>query len=146
MNSVSAHNTLRSLNSSAQVKLLGSIQTPSVPSLITTSNSQKLRNGTPFHQLPLQIYMPPLCPKFPSGCRLSHEIITVGDSPVTKNPPPLLPTPSTDLTGVQSHAPHRSLLLFLTHKQNSQYSYYCCISHHFLASNQSMLIHWAYNY
>ena len=103
MNSASAHNALRSLNSSAQVKLLGSMQTPPVPSLITTSNSsQKLSNGTPFHQLSSS-NMPPLRPKLPSGSRSSHEIITIGDSPVTKNPPPLLPTPSTGLTGVQSH-------------------------------------------
>ena len=145
MNSASAHNALRSLNSSAQVKLLGSMQTPPVPSLITTSNSsQKLSNGTPFHQLSSS-NMPPLRPKLPSGSRSSHEIITIGDSPVTNNPPPLLPTPSTGLTGLPSHAPHRSLLLVLTHKQNSQYSYYCCVSHHFPASNQSMIIHWAYN-
>ena len=43
--------TLSSLNSSAQVKLLGLMQTPPVPNLITTSNSQKLSNGTPFHEL-----------------------------------------------------------------------------------------------
>ena len=102
MNSASAHNALRSLNSSAQVKLLGSMQTPPVPSLITTSNSsQKLSNGTPFHQLSSS-NMPPLRPKLPSGSRLSHEIITIGDSPVTKNPPPLLPTPSTGLTGLHA--------------------------------------------
>ena len=100
MNSASAHNALRSLNSSAQVKLLGSMQTPPVPSLITTSNSsQKLSNGTPFHQLSSS-NMPPLRPKLPSGSRSSQEIITIGDSPVTKNPPPLLPTPSTGLTGL----------------------------------------------
>ena len=34
------------------------------------------------------------------------EIITIGDSPVTKNPPPLIPPPSTGLTGVQSFAPY----------------------------------------
>ena len=27
----------------------------------------------------------------------------IGDSPITKNPPPLLPTPSTHLTGLPSH-------------------------------------------
>ena len=103
ISSASAHNALRSLNSSAQVKLLGSMQTPPVPSLITTSNSsQKLSNGTPFHQLSSS-NMPPLRPKLPSGSRSSHEIITIGDSPVTKNPPPLLPTPSTGLTGLPSH-------------------------------------------
>ena len=134
---------LRSLNSSAQVKLLGSM-TPSVTSLITTSNSsQKLSNGTHFHQLSSS-NMPPLLPKHPSGSRLSHEIITIGDSPVTKNPPP---TPSTGLTGVQSLAPHRSLLLVITHEQNSQYSYIILLlcQPTFLASNQSMIIHWAYN-
>ena len=90
------------MNSNAQVKLLGSIQTPPVSSLITTSNaSQKLSNGTPFHQISTS-NMPPLHPKLPSGNRSSHEIITIGDSPVTKNPPPLLPTPSTGLTGLQS--------------------------------------------
>ena len=100
ISSASAHNALRSMNSTAQVKLLGSMQTPPVPSLITTSNSsQKLSNGTPFHPS----NMPPLRPKLPSGSRPSHEIITIGDSPVTKNPPPLLPTPSTGLTGLQSH-------------------------------------------
>ena len=103
ISSASAHNALRSLNSSAQVKLLGSMQTPPVPSLITTSNSsQKLSNGTPFHQFSSS-NMPPLRPKLPSGSRSSHEIITIGDSPVTKNPPPLLPTPSTGLTGLPSH-------------------------------------------
>ena len=103
ISSASAHNALRSMNSNAQVKLLGSMQTPPVPSLITTSNSsQRLSNGTPFHQLSTS-NMPPLRPKLPSGSRSSHEIITIGDSPVTKNPPPLLPTPSTGLTGLQSH-------------------------------------------
>ena len=137
MSSASAHNALRSLNSSAQVKLLGSMQTPPVPSLITTSNSsQKLSNGTPFHQLSSS-NMPPLRPKLPSGSLSSHEIITIGDSPVTKNPPPLLPTPSTGLTGLPSHAPRRSLPLVLTHKQNSHYSYYCCVSHHFIAINDN---------
>ena len=103
ISSASAHNALRSMNSNAQVKLLGSMQTPPVPSLITTSNSsQKLINGTPFHQFSTS-NMPPLRPKLPSGNRSSHEIITIGDSPVTKNPPPLLPTPSTGLTGLQSH-------------------------------------------
>ena len=67
ISSASAHNALRSLNSSAQVKLLGSMQTPPVPSLITTSNSsQKLSNGTPFHQLSSS-NMPPLRPRLPSG-------------------------------------------------------------------------------
>ena len=101
INSASAHNALRSMNSNAQVKLLGSMQTPSVPSLITTcKSSQKLSNGTPFHQLSTS-NMPPLCPKLPSaGNRSSHEIITTGDSSITKNPPPLLPTPS---IGYYSH-------------------------------------------
>lgn len=101
--SASAHNALRSMNSNAQVKLLGSMQTPPVPSLITTSTStQKLSNGALLQQLSTS-NMPPLRPKLPSGIRPSHEIITIGDSPVTKNPPPLLPTPSTGLTGLQSH-------------------------------------------
>ena len=39
ISSASAHNTLRSMNSNAQVNLLGSMQAPPVPSLITTSNS-----------------------------------------------------------------------------------------------------------
>ena len=89
------------------------MQTPPVPSLITTSNSsQKLSNGTPFHQLSSS-NMPPLRPKLPSGSRSSHEIITIGDSPVTRNPPPLLPTPSIVTCSI-------SLLLALTHKQNSR--------------------------
>ena len=107
----------RFLNSSAQIKLLDSMQTPPVPSLITTSNSllsQKLSNGTPFHQLSSS-NMPPLCPKLPSGSRSSHEIVTIADSPVTKNPPPLLPALSIGLTGVQSFC-SLSLLLALTHK------------------------------
>lgn len=100
INSASAHNALRSMNSTAQVKLLGSLQTPPIPSLITTSNSgQKLSNGS------LQLSstnMPLLRPKLPSGNRPSHEIITISDSPVTKNPPPLLPTPTTSITGSNS--------------------------------------------
>ena len=101
ISSASAHNALRSMNSSAQIKLLSSMQTPPVPSLITASNSsQKLSNGTPIHQLSTS-NMPPLRPKLPSSNRSSHEIITIGDSPVTKNPPPLLPTPSTGLTGLR---------------------------------------------
>ena len=91
------------MNSNAQVKLLGSMHTPPVPSLITTSNcSQKLSNWALLHQLSTS-NMPPLRPKLPSGNRSSHEIITIGDSPITKNPPPLLSTPSTGLTGFQSH-------------------------------------------
>ena len=109
MNSASAHNSLRSLNSSAQVKLLDSMQTPPIPSLTSNSSQKLMSNGTPFHQLSSS-NMHPLCPKLPSGSRSSHEIITIGDSPVTKNPPPLLPTPS---TGVQSHASHHNLLLVL---------------------------------
>lgn len=101
INSASAHNALRSMNSGAQAKLLGSLQTPPIPSLITTSNSgQKLSNGS-LLQLSTAS-MPPLRPKLPSGNRPSHEIITIGDSPVTKNPPPLLPTPTTSLTGLNS--------------------------------------------
>ena len=103
ISSASAHNTLRSMNSNAQDKLLGSMQTPPVPSLITTSNSsQKLSNGALLHQLSTS-NMPPLRPKLPSGNRSSHKIVTIGDSPITKNPPPLLSTPSTGLTGFQSH-------------------------------------------
>ena len=103
INSASAHNALRSMTSTAQVKLLSSMQTPPVPSLITTSNSsQKLSNGGLVHQLSTS-NMPPLRPKLPSGARPSHEIITIGDSPITKNPPPLLPTPSTTLSGLNSH-------------------------------------------
>ena len=105
ISSVSAHNALRSMNSNARVKLLGSMQTPPVPSLITTSNSsQKLSNGALLHLLSTS-NMPPLRPKLPSCNRSSHEIITIGDSPmtITKNPPPLLSTPSTGLTGFQSH-------------------------------------------
>ena len=103
ISSASAHSALRSMNSSAQVKLLSSMQTPPVPSLITTSNSgQKLSNGAILQQLSTS-NMPPLRPKLPSGIRPSHEIITIGDSPVTKNPPPLLPTPSASLTGSNSH-------------------------------------------
>ena len=100
----SAQNALRSMNSGAQAKLLSSMHTPPVPSLITTSStSLKLSNGTPFHQLSTS-NMPPLRPKLPSGIRPSHEIITIGDSPIAKNPPPpLLPTPSTGLTGLQPH-------------------------------------------
>ena len=87
---------LQSMNYSAQVKLLGLKQTPPVPNFITTNNSsQKLSNGTPFHQLSSS-NMPPLRSKLPSGSRSAHEIIKIiiGDSPVTENPPPLLPTPS----------------------------------------------------
>ena len=102
ISSSSAHNALHSLNSSAQVRLLSSMATPPVPSLITTSSStQKLSNGS-YHQLSTS-NMPPLRPKLPSGARPSHEIITIGDSSVTKNPPPpLLPTPSSGLTGSSS--------------------------------------------
>ena len=103
INSASAHNALRSMNSNAQVKLLGSMHTPPVPSLITTSNSsQKLCNGALLHQLSTS-NMPPLRPKLPSCNRSSHEISIIGDSPITKNPPPLLSTSSTGLTGLQSH-------------------------------------------
>jgi hypothetical protein len=59
MNSASAHNALRSMNSSAQVKLLGSMQTPPVPSLITSSNSsQKLSHGPSFLSAFLFKYAP----------------------------------------------------------------------------------------
>ena len=102
ISSASTHNALRSMNSSAQVKLLGSMQTPPVPNLITTSNSsQKLSNGALLHQLSTS-NIPPLRPKLPLGNRSSHEIITIGDSPITKNPSPLLSTPSTGLTGLCS--------------------------------------------
>ena len=97
LSSASAHNALRSMNSSAQAKLLGLMQTPPVPSLTTTSkSSQKLSYGTPLHHISTS-NMSPLHPKLPSGSQSTHEIITIGDSPVTKNPPPLLPTPSTSL-------------------------------------------------
>ena len=103
ISSASAHNALRSMISNAQVKLLGLMQTSPVPSLITTSNSsQKLSNGALLHQLSTS-NMPPLRPKLLSCNRSSHEIITIGDSSITKNPPPLLSTPSTGLTGLQSH-------------------------------------------
>ena len=49
--------------------------------------------------------MPPLRPKLPSGSRSAHEIITIGDSPVT---------PSTGLPGVQ---PSLLLVLFLSFKK-----------------------------
>ena len=52
INSASAHNALRSLNSSAQV---GSMQTPPVPSLITSSNFRNLAMGLIFISFPLQI-------------------------------------------------------------------------------------------
>ena len=95
------------------------MQTPPAPSLITNSNSsQKLSNGTPFHRLSSS-NMPPLRPKLPSGSQSSHKIITIGDSPITKNPPPLLPTPSTGLTGVQSHAPHYCYWLSFTNRTPS---------------------------
>ena len=106
ISSASAHNALRSMSSNAQDKPLGSMQTPPVPSLINTSNSsQKLSNGALLHQLSTS-NMPPLRPKLPPGNRSSHEIITIGDSPITKNSPPLLPTPSTGLTDLQSHVSH----------------------------------------
>ena len=101
INSACAHNALRYMNSNAQVKLLGLIQTLPVPSLYACNSCQKLSNGTLFHQLSTS-NMPPLRPKLPSGNQLSHKIITIGDSPVTKTPPPLLPTLSTGLTGLQS--------------------------------------------
>ena len=67
ISSASAHNALRSMNSNAQDKPLGSMHTPPVPSLITTSNSsQKLSNGALLHQLST-LNMPPLRPKLPSG-------------------------------------------------------------------------------
>ena len=104
------------------------MQTPPVTSLITTSNSsQKLSNGTPFHQLSSS-NMPPLRPKLPSGSRLSHEIITIGDSPVTKNPPPLLPTPSTGLTGVQSFISYNCYWLSLINRTPSHDSKICIIA------------------
>ena len=104
IHSTSAHNALRSMTSSAQVKLLSSMQTPPVPSLITTSNStHKLSNGALLHQLSSS--MPPLRPKLASGGRPSHEIITIGDSPVAKNPPPLLPALTTSLTGSHVRIP-----------------------------------------
>ena len=64
---------------------------------IIMSHSFAVCKGTPFH------------PKLPSGSQSSHKIITIGDSPVTKNPSPLLPTPSTVTCS-------RPLLLALFHK------------------------------
>ena len=48
----------------------------------------ELSNGTPFISFPLQTCLLFNCPKLPSGSRSSHEIITIGDSPIAKNPPP----------------------------------------------------------
>ena len=56
--------------------------------------------GLLFHQLSTSNMPPPLFPKLLSGSQSSLEIITIGDSPITKNHPPLLPTPS---TGLQAH-------------------------------------------
>ena len=69
--------------------------------------------GLIFISFPLQI-IPHLCPKLPSGSRSSHEIITIGDSPVTKNPPLLLSTLFSGLRGVQSSL---LLVLFLSFKK-----------------------------
>ena len=49
-----------------------------------STSIQKLSNGAILHQLSTS-NMPPLCPILQSGIRLSHEIITIGDSPTTKD-------------------------------------------------------------
>jgi len=97
VDNIAVDQALGSNNSSGKISLVSTPPVPSLTSITPTSHSSSSQKHILAHiGKGLVQYVPSIKPKISSSTniRSSHEVITISDSPVSKNPPPLLSSAS----------------------------------------------------